>query len=79
MNSKYDALIGEFPDVFKPELRHEPNVPSKHGILHYIKTTGRPVHSKFRRLPPEKLKAAKESFAEMERMGLCEKGSSPWA
>ena len=79
VNSRYDALIEEYPDVFKPELRHEPSSPNKHGIQHHIKTNGRPIYSKFRRLAPDKLKSAKEAFAEMERMGLCEKGSSPWA
>ena len=42
-------------------------------------TTGAPVYSRFRRLSPEKLAAAKSSFAEMERIGICSKAASPWA
>ena len=68
-----------FITVFKPELRQHHGKPAKHGIYHHISTTGAPVHSRFRRLNPQKLLAAKASFAEMERMGICSKASSPWA
>ena len=33
----------------------------------------------FRRLSPEKLQEAKQTFLHMEEMGLCQKASSPWA
>ena len=75
----YDFLFKEFPDVFRPELRQVPGLKPKHGIYHRIHTTGPPVYSRPRRLNPEKLRAAKLSFSEMERMGLCKKGASPWA
>lgn len=75
----YDYLRREFPDVFKPELRQTPGQTAKHGIFHHIQTTGAPVYSKFRRLAPAKLQAAKLAFSEMERMGLCKKAPSPWA
>ena len=76
----YETLIHEFSAVFKPELRHpNPGAAAKHGVYHHIKTTGPPVYSKFRRLSPDKLRAAKQAFAEMERMGVCTKASSPWA
>ena len=77
--SKYDAVVQDFPEVFKPELRQQPGQATKHGVFHHIQTTGPPVHSKFRRLAPDKLAAAKQSFAEMERLGLCRKAASPWA
>ena len=38
-----------------------------------------PTYAKFCRLPPQKLQDAKQAFAEMERMGICKKSSSPWA
>ncbi|ROT85278.1 Transposon Ty3-I Gag-Pol polyprotein [Penaeus vannamei] len=78
-DTPYDSLCKEYPDVFRPELRQQPGQPAKHGIFHYIKTTGPPVHSKFRLLSPEKLQAAKQAYSEMERMGICQKASSPWA
>ena len=72
-------MFGGYADVFKPELRQHHGTPAKHGIFHHISTTGAPVHSRFRRLNPQKLSAVKASFAEMERMGICSKASSPWA
>lgn len=72
-------LRKSYPEVFKPELRQQPQVPVKHGIYHHIKTSGPPVYSKFRRLSPDKLAAAKRTFAELERLGICQKASSPWA
>ncbi|XP_068213908.1 uncharacterized protein [Palaemon carinicauda] len=75
----YADLLQEFPDVFKPELRHSPGSPSKHGIYHHITTKGPPTHAKFRRLPPQKLKDAKRAFEDMERMAICKKASSLWA
>jgi len=76
---KYYHIIQEFSDVFKPILRQPFNAAAKHQIYHHIVTTGAPVYSKFRRLSPEKLRAAKQAFAEMERAGLCRKAASPWA
>jgi len=76
---RYHHLIAEFPAVFQPELKQVPGTAAKHGVLHHIKTTGPPVYSRFRRLRPERLRAAKQAFAEMERMGICSKAASPWA
>ena len=78
-DTPYDVLCQDFPEVFRPELRQKPGQPAKHGIYHYIKTTGPPVYSKFRRLSPEKFHAAKQAYSEMERMGICQRASSPWA
>ncbi|XP_066967639.1 uncharacterized protein [Macrobrachium rosenbergii] len=75
---QYAQLLKEFPDVFKPELRQAPGTPAKHGIYHHIKTKGPPAHARFRRLPPRCLQEAKDAFAEMQRMGICKKASSPW-
>ncbi|XP_068250166.1 uncharacterized protein [Palaemon carinicauda] len=75
----YAALLHEFPDVFKPELRQLPGFPSKHGVYHHINTTGPPTHAKFRRLLLQKLRDAKHAFENIEWMGICKKASSPWA
>ena len=76
---KYDFLLKEFPNVFRPELRQIPGIKPKHGIYHRIHTTGPPLHSRPRRLNPDKLRAAKQYFFEMEKMGVCKKSASPWA
>ena len=78
-NSAYSPIIQKHAAVFKPELRQTPGTAPKHDVYHHIKTTGPPVHSKFRRLSPEKSYIAKNAFAEMERMGVCTKVPSPWA
>ena len=79
LQCEYDYLFREFPDVFRPELRQSPGLEPKHGVYHRIHTTGPPLHCRPRRLDPFRLKAAKAYFAEMERMGICKKASSPWA
>ncbi|XP_068227886.1 uncharacterized protein [Palaemon carinicauda] len=75
----YAALLQEFPDVLKPELRQSPGSPSKHKVYHRINTTVPPTNAKFHRLPPQKLRDAKRTFEDMKRIGICKKASSPWA
>ena len=58
--------------MFKPELRQQHTARPKQGIFHHIPTTGPTVYSRFRRLIPQKLSAAKS-------MGICAKAPSPWA
>ena len=78
-DGNYADVLENFDDVFKPELRLSPESSAKHGVQHYIKTTGPPVFSKYRRLRPELLQVAKDAFMEMEKMGVCSKAASPWA
>ena len=58
---EFAHLRASYPEVFKPELLQQPQTAAKHGIYHHIKTSGPPVYSKFRRLPPDKLAAAKQT------------------
>ena len=76
-SSRYENLKEEFKDVFSDVLR--PPTTAGHDVRHYIKTSGPPVFAKYRRLPPEKLAAAKQCFSDMEKQGICQKASSPWA
>ena len=78
-SSRYDFVFTEFSAVFRPELRRVPGHVPKHGIFHRIVTSGPPLHSRPRRLNPERLQVAKKYFADMEKMGVCKKASSPWA
>ena len=71
-------MLKEFAAVFKPGPQQTPGQAAKHGIFHHIKTSGRPVHQKFRRLTPEKLSIAKKYFADMVHMGICKRAASPW-
>ena len=75
----YASLRSSFPEVFRPELHLAPHTPADNGIYHFIRTSSLPVFSKFRRLAPDKLAAAKKVFKDMKAMGLCQKASSPWS
>ena len=49
LTDDYASLLQQYPEVFKPELRQQPHMPSKHSVFHHIKTTGPPViFSKYR-------------------------------
>ena len=79
VSDNYGPLRSEFPAVFRPELRPVPGSHPPHGVYHFITTTGPPVFSRFRRLAPDRFAAAKKVFQDMERLGICQKASSPWA
>ena len=78
-DSSYARLRHEFSDIFRPELKLKASSEHKHNVFHHIDTTGPPQYSRYRRLNPQKLAAAKQAFSDMERMGVCEKAASPWA
>lgn len=75
-NSPFHQLLQQFPLITRTVMNKGP---SNHDVMHYIETTGPPVFSKARRLPPEKLKAAKEEFSFMLEQGICRPSKSPWA
>lgn len=70
-------ILKDFPDLTQPTSRHKGKFP--HGVTHAIETTGPPVHFKARRLPPEKLEVARETFKEYLENGDVEVSKSPWA
>ena len=72
----YAKLLTEFINITKPDFR-QTHMP--HGVEHYIITEGPPVHSRARRLPPDKLRLAKEEFRKMEDMGIVRRSCSPWS
>ena len=71
---QYDRLLADFPDITTPNFQS----PTKHDIEHFITTTGPPVHARARRLPPDKLAAAKSDFDRMEAIGIIRRSSEPW-
>ena len=76
-DNEYSALLhNEFKELLTPTFS---DAQPSHGIVHHIPTQGRPVHSKARRLPADKLQIAKKEFMEMERMGIVRKSRSPWS
>ena len=72
----YELLLSEFPEITVPNFS-QPLV--KHKVEHYIPTKGPPVFGRARRLPPDKLKLAKDEFRKMQEMGIIRRSSSPWS
>ena len=66
---KYSKMLLEFPDLTKPNLISKKLI--KHNVVDYIETNSPPVHSKARRLAPDRLKAAKTEFEFMLNQGIC--------
>jgi hypothetical protein len=68
-------LLQRYQDVVNPS---KVLLASSHGVLHYLKTTGLPIASPFRRLDAEKLAAVKADL-KMEVEGIIHRSTSPWA
>jgi hypothetical protein len=69
-------LLREAPEILPGGQRARKPA---HGVEHAIKTSGRPVFAKARRLDPIKLCIAKKEFEKMEAAGVCRRSNSTWA
>lgn len=76
VETDFKGLLTQFPDIIRPSLSMKK---VSHDVVHHIETHGPPVHSKPRRLPPEKLKIAQKQFEYMISEGICRPSKSPWA
>lgn len=74
--SEFSSMLAEFPALTMPTFSA---ATAKHGVEHYIPTTGPPVHARARRLDPGKLAIAKAEFEAMECLGIVRRSNSPWA
>ncbi|GIX96543.1 retrovirus-related Pol polyprotein from transposon 297 [Caerostris darwini] len=74
--SKFHQLLSEFPTLIGANTTPNEIV---HGVEHWIQTNGPPVFSKPRRLPADKLKAAKQEFEFLVASGVCRPPKSCWA
>lgn len=70
------SLLTQFPDLTRADNSRD-NI--KHDIIHHIETSGPPVHSRPRRLSPERLKIAKAEFDHMLELGIIRPSSSSWS
>ena len=75
-SNPFSKLLAEFPAVTKACTT---DCPVKHSVVHRIETTGPPVFGRTRRLPPERLKIAKQEFNHMLQLGIIRPSSSSWA
>lgn len=77
VDRRFQKLIFEYSDLLESSSFHK--TITKHGVVHYIETKGPPVYASFRKLPPLKLKQAKDEFDEMIQKGICRPSNSSWA
>ncbi|UYV64928.1 hypothetical protein LAZ67_3002470 [Cordylochernes scorpioides] len=75
-NSPYSRILRQFPELTSQNLLKSP---PRHSVTHHIVTKGPPIAAKPRRLPTDKLAAAKKEFAFMMEKGICRPTKSPWA
>ena len=76
-NNRYDSLFEKYPSVVNPDPFR--NDSPKHGVRHYIPTSGHPVQSKARPLAPDKLAIAKAEIEKYIELGICHRAKSEWA
>ena len=70
-------ILSSFPDLTRP---YSATLPAKHTVEHHLSTKGHPVHARARRLPPDRLAAAKAEFEHMMMdMGIILPSSSSWS
>ena len=76
-NTEYHAMLAEFPSVTKPCMSPRPVRPATWS--HHIKITGSPVHTRARRLPPDRLHMARNAFEHMMEQGIIQPSASQWS
>ena len=70
------SLLSQFPSITRPYSAAQP---VKHSVLHHLTTNGTPVHARARRLPPDKLNAARAEFQHMLELGIIRPSTSAWS
>ena len=73
----YHSILKQFLPITRPPDPSDHSV--SHDVTHRILTTGQPVHAKPRRLPPERLKIARQEFEHMLQLGIIRPSSSSWS
>lgn len=75
-NTPFHKLLVKYIDITKPQ---QGLVHLRHSVTHHIVTNGPPISARVRRLPPDKLKAAKSEFEFMVEQGICRPSKSCWS
>ena len=77
-DSVYHQLLAKYPELTRPPGFGKETV--QHRVRHHIKTTpGPPVHSKPRRLAPDRYRKVKAEFDLMIKLGIIRPSRSPWS
>jgi hypothetical protein len=85
--SRFAASISHILPAVRTLLASFPNIVGdgkgtprpRHGVRHFVETSGRPVFAKARRLDPDKLKIAEGEFCSLEAAGIVRWSNSPWS
>ena len=75
-DSPYHKLLDRFPAISQPSFKIKN---PKHGVKHSIPTSGRPVFSRSRPLPSDRLAIAKEEIGKLVKLGVCRRAKSAWS
>ncbi len=70
------TLLASFPSIVG-DGKGTPR--PRHGVPHFVETSGRPVFAKARRLDPDKLKIAEAEFRSLEAAGIVRRSNAPWS
>ncbi|KAK3752990.1 hypothetical protein QZH41_016304, partial [Actinostola sp. cb2023] len=73
--SRYHHILNKFPSL----VRVTQDMSIKHKVTHHIVTKGQPVHSRPRRLSPEKLKIAQAEFDNLMDLDIIQPSLSNWS
>lgn len=76
LSSPYADLLTEFVSITRLS---PPGTITDSTVVHHIDTTGPPIFSRPRRLPTEKLEAARAEFEFLMKAGICRPSKSNWA
>lgn len=76
LDHPFRDLLAEFREITAPSTMRSEVL---HDVTHHIQTNGPPVACKPRRMPPDKLQAAKKEFETMMELGICRPSKSSWA
>lgn len=76
LEQSYHHILNEFPGITRlTSMKLTP----KHRVEHHIETTGPPLHSRARPIPPHRYEQVKKEFESMMQQGLCRPSKSPWS
>ena len=75
-STEFEAILMDYTEIVRLCTTEQPVT---HNVTHYINTVGPPVYARPRRLPPERLKIAKQHFEHMLQLGIIRPSASSWA
>lgn len=75
-SSLYAELLAEYESITKLP---PPGAITKATVVHHIENSGPPVYARPRRLPADKLEAARKEFEYLMKAGICSPSKSNWA